>query len=159
MSAAPRMRREAAHREGTMSRSASLLIALLAVAAPAAAQQLYRCGNTYSQTPCSAEARPARLFQGQAPEKAPGPTGFELCAAAAGAKVSAADPDGVRVQPLGPRVSEVIQFAGQPLSAHRYDLAVDTRTAYGGYAGPVAYSCWVSEDQARVLQFGLRKAP
>lgn len=142
-----------------MRRTAALFIVLFAVCAPVAAQQLYRCGNTYSQTPCSAEARPARLFQGQAPEKAPGPVGFDLCAAAAGAKASASEPGSVRVQPLGARVSEVIQFAGQPLSAHRYDLAVDARAAYGASAGPVAYSCWVSEDQARVLQFGLRKAP
>lgn len=136
-----------------------LLLGLCAAASPAPAQQLYRCGNTYSQTPCSSEAKPARLFQGATPEKAPGLTGYELCAASAASRVATPEPESARIEPLGQRVSEAIQFAGKPLAAQRYDLTVDAKTSYGVYSGPVAYSCWVSEDQARILQFGRRRLP
>jgi hypothetical protein len=134
-----------------------LLLSLCALALPAHAQQMYKCGNTYSQTPCSPEAKVTRLFQGDSPAKASKLQGYELCAAAAPGKTSSPEPESARVQPLGQRVSEVIQFSGQALSAHRYDLSVDSKTKFGVYSGPVAYSCWVSEDQARILRFsGLR---
>lgn len=133
------------------------LLAVFALAPSASAQQMYRCGNTYSQTPCAADARPARLHQGAAPDKAPGLSGFDLCAATATGAVGTPEPQSARVQPLGQRVAEVIQYAGQPLATHRYDLTVDAKTPNGVFAGPVAYSCWLSEDQARVLQFGRRR--
>lgn len=134
------------------------LVALFVLAPSANSQQMYKCGNTYSQTPCAADAKPARLHQGTAPDKAPGASGFELCAVAAKNAVGTPEPESARVQPLGQRVSEVIQYAGQPLSAHRYDLTVDAKTQYGVFSGPVAHSCWLSEDQARVLQFGRRRS-
>jgi hypothetical protein len=133
------------------------LLALVAIAPTANSQQLYKCGNTYSQTPCAADAKPRRLHQGAAPERAPGESGFELCAAAGRSAVATPEPESARGQPLGQRVSEVIQYAGQPLSAHRYDLTVDAKSQYGVFSGPVAYSCWLSEDQARVLQFVRRR--
>ncbi len=140
-----------------------LLVAIAALSfalAPAVrAQQLYRCGNTYSQTPCAADAKPTRLHQGSAPEKAAGPAGFELCSAAAVKAVRSPEPESARVQPVGERVSQVIQYAGKPLAAHRYDLTVDAKNRGGVYAGPVAFSCWLSEDQARVLQLGPGNAP
>jgi hypothetical protein len=134
----------------------ALSLALCAVTAAAQAQQLYRCGNTYSQTPCAIDAKPTRLHQGTAPDKAPG-VGFELCEAAARAAVATPEPASARVVPLGQRVSEVIQYAGQPLSVHRLDLTIDAKTEYGMFSGAIAYSCWLSEDQARVLQFGPRR--
>lgn len=133
-------------------------LAFLAMASAAHAQQLYKCGNTYSQTPCATDAKPTRLHQGAAPDRAPGATGFELCASKAKSAVGTPEPESARVQPLGQRLSEVIQYSGQPLSTHRYDLTVDAKTQYGVFSGPVAYSCWLSEDQARVLQFGRRRA-
>jgi hypothetical protein len=59
---------------------------------------------------------------------------------------------------VGQRVTEVIQYAGQPMPAHRYDLTLDSKNTYGVYTGPIPYSCWLSEDQARVLQFGPRRS-
>ena len=134
------------------------LFALFVMAPSAQSQQLYKCGNTYSQTPCATDAKPTRLHQGAAPDKAPGASGFALCAIAAKSSVGTPEPESARVQPLGQRVSEVIQYSGQPLPAHRYDLTVDAKTQYGVFSGPVASSCWLSEDQARVLQFGRRRA-
>ncbi len=131
----------------------------LVLATAVQAQQLYRCGNTYSQTPCAADAKPARLHQGTAPDKAAGPSGFELCSAAALKAVRSPEPESARVQPVGERVSQVIEYAGKPLASHRYELTVDAKTRNGVYAGPVAFSCWLSEDQARVLKLGPSGSP
>lgn len=137
--------------------SAAWLLGSLTLASVAHSQQLYKCGNTYSQTPCATDAKPTRLHQGAAPEKPPGASGFELCALEAKSAVGTPEPESARVRQVQQRVSEVIQYSGQPLSSHRYDLTVDARTQHGVFSGPVAYSCWLSEDQARVLQFGPRR--
>mgnify|MGYP001765465668 CR=1 FL=1 len=142
-----------------MRHLATGVLAIFAIAPAAHSQQLYRCGSTYSQTPCAAGAKPTRLHQGAAPDKVPGASGFELCAVAARNAAGTPEPESARVQPMGQRVAEVVQYSGQPLPAHRYDLTVDAKTQYGVFSGPVAYSCWLSEDQARVLQFGRRRAP
>lgn len=136
---------------------AAWLLGSLTLASAAHAQQLYKCGNTYSQTPCATDAKPSKLHQGAAPEKAPGASGFELCALTAKSAVGTPEPESARVRQVQQRVSEVIQYSGQALPSHRYDLTVDARTQYGVFSGPVAYSCWLSEDQARVLQFGPRR--
>jgi hypothetical protein len=39
-----------------------LALALVFAAMPAMAQQLYRCGNTYSQTPCGADAKEVKVM-------------------------------------------------------------------------------------------------
>ncbi len=130
----------------------ALTIALFALASPAIAQQMYRCGNTYSQTPCAAGSASKSLYSGAAPERAAGATGYELCAAQAVKQAGSPEPESARTAPAGQRKSEVIQYAGQSISTHRFDLTVDAKTQFGVYSGPVAYSCWLSEDEARVLQ-------
>ena len=132
---------------------AVLSLSLLALAVPAIAQQLYRCGNTYSQTPCAADAASRSVYSGAAPARAPGLSGYELCVAHAVKYVASPEPESARTMPVGQRKTEVIQYAGKSVAAHRFDLAVDAKTAYGVYSGPMLYSCWLSEDQARMLQF------
>lgn len=117
--------------------------ALLLLALPATAQTLYRCGNTYSQTPCSDQAQRLRVYAASAPQAVAGPRGFALCAAKLPAELSA------RAQPLGKRRTEVIPYAGQPMQALRFDLQV---LPEGGHPAQ-RYACWLSEDQARLLQF------
>ncbi len=129
---------------------------LLALPSALQAQGLYRCGNTYSQTPCAPDATARPIFSGAAPEKAQGLTGYDLCAAAAPAAAGTPEPESARVRQLSPRKAEVIQYAGQGVAAHRYDLGVDAKTRYGVYSGETPFSCWVSEDQARILKFGRR---
>lgn len=134
--------------------TAALVLAGLA----AEAQQVYRCGNTFSQAPCSADAQPTRVVPANTPDKPAGLSGFELCAATAKGAVQSPEPESARVAPFGERRTEVISYAGKDVAARRFDLTVDAKTQFGVYSGPVAYSCWLSEDQARVLQFGPRRA-
>lgn len=133
----------------------ALLFAAWAVAAPA--QTLYRCGNTYSQTPCAPDAVAKRTHADTPAEKGGGTQGYELCASRAPESVESPEPQSARVQQVGLRRAEVIQYAGQPIAAHRYDLTVDAKTTFGVYSGPQPYTCWVSEDQRRILQFSPRR--
>ena len=134
-----------------------LSIALLLPCGFAAAQQMYRCGNTFSQTPCGPDAAARTLPSASAPEGASGPSGYELCAVAARRLHGGPEPETARIERVGDRRSEVIQFSGQPLAAQRYDLSIDARTTNGVFSGPRLFGCWLSEDQRRVLQ--LQPAP
>lgn len=133
--------------------AAIFAVGLISLTHHASAQQLYRCGNTYSQIPCAADAASKSVYSGAAPVQAPGLSGYELCAAHAVKYVASPEPESARTMPMGQRRTEVIKYAGQSVAAHRFDLTVDAKTTYGVYSGPMAYSCWLSEDQARMLQF------
>jgi hypothetical protein len=137
----------------------ALLPACLGFSAmPSHAQALYKCGSTYSQTPCAPDAATPRLFKDASPTAGTQPTGYALCAATAPAAAAVLEPETARIRPLGQRVTEVIQYAGQSIPAHRFDLTIDSKNPYGVFTGPIPYSCWLSEDQARLLQFGPRPA-
>jgi hypothetical protein len=118
-----------------------------------AAAQMYKCGNTFSQTPCAPDAVAKPMQPSATPDTATDVTGYELCAAAARKMVNSPEPETARIQPVGERRSEVIQYAGKPIATHRYELAIDAKTPYGVYSGLQPYACWLSEDQRRVLQF------
>lgn len=128
-------------------------IALGAHAGMASAQQMYKCGNTFSQTPCAPDAVAKPVQSSAVPDAPAGLSGYELCAAAARKMANSPEPETARIQPLGERRSEVIQYAGKPIATHRYDLAIDAKTQYGVFSGLQPYACWLSEDQRRVLQF------
>ena len=64
----------------------ALLFAAWAVAAPA--QTLYRCGNTYSQTPCAPDAVAKRTHADTPAEKGGGTQGYELALRAACARLN-----------------------------------------------------------------------
>jgi len=127
---------------------------LLACTASAFAQQMYKCGSTYSQTPCGPDASVKAMSSGAAPDGAPGASGYDLCAMSARSFHAGPEPETARIQPAGARTSEVIQYAGKPMASFRYDLTIDSKNSAGIYSGARAYSCWLSEDQRRVLQFG-----
>ncbi|MCR5882422.1 hypothetical protein LRS03_05915 [Rhizobacter sp. J219] len=135
--------------------NARTLLVALAIAGHAGlvSAQMYKCGNTFSQTPCAPDAVAKSTAPSAAPDAAAGVTGYELCAAAARKMVRSPEPETARIQPIGERRSEVIQYAGKPIATHRYDLAIDAKTQYGVFSGQQPYACWLSEDQRRVLQF------
>ena len=133
-------------------------VALITHMGAVSAQQMYKCGSTYSQTPCGPDAAPRPMSSGAAPDSPPGLSGYKLCAAAARKYYSAPEPESARIQPMGQRKSEVLQYAGTTIAAHRYDLSIDAKTEYGVYSGMRPYSCWLSEDQRRLLQFALSRS-
>ena len=130
----------------------------LGLAGPVCAQKVFKCGNTYSHIPCASDAAVKPVYGGQAPDKPAGLTGYELCAAEAPGYVNSPEPGSTRIRALGPSTAEAIRYAGSSIVAHRHDLGVELKLQQGsGYSGSVTYSCWVSEDQRRILQFTARR--
>ncbi len=124
------------------------------------AQKLYQCGKTFSQTPCAPDATEKRMYGGSSSAPAaPKPRGFELCAEAAVKATGSLEQESARVQMRGKRRMEVIQYAGEPLPAQRYDLDVSAKNDSGMYALNKSLSCWLSEDQSRILKFSEGEGP
>jgi len=134
----------------------AVLLAMAALPAPAPAQQMYRCGSTYSQTPCGPTATATRTFSDVPPDKAAGSQGA-ACAAQAPQLLNVPDPAALRVVSTSASRAEVIQYSGQPVVALRYDLSISTVSPAGVWLAARAYSCFLSEDQQRILKFEIRR--
>jgi hypothetical protein len=128
------------------------LTCLLAWPALGAAQTLYRCGNTYSQTPCAADAASARISAGAAPDAAPGPSGKELCISEGLNQLGFADPYSTRVGAVTRAGAEAISYAGKTIAVRKYHLTINAKNASGMYTGDQVYVCYLSEDERRVLK-------
>jgi len=132
---------------------ACLASALALAAAPAWAQGgLYRCGNTYSQVPCSADARAASVPTGAAPDPAPGLAGADVCATHALRALGADGGLAGRLESSQRSPAEVIQYAGQSLAARTWRVTLAVRTIDGMAAGHRVFRCHLSEDERRVLR-------
>lgn len=118
---------------------------------------MYRCGSTYSQTPCGPTATATRTFSDIAADKAAGPQAGAACAAQAPQVLNVPDPSGLRVLSTSASRAEVIQYSGQPVVALRYDLSISTVSAAGVWLAARPYSCFLSEDQQRILKFEIRR--
>jgi hypothetical protein len=131
------------------------LAVLMGWPAQGMAQTLYRCGNTYSQTPCAPDAAPARISAGAAPEQAAGHSGKDLCATDGVAQMRFPDPDSTRVVAVAQGGAEVIQYAGKPIASRRFNVTLNTKNEVGAYQGERVYACYLSEDERRVLKVEL----
>ena len=128
------------------------LAAIVAFPVASEAQQLYRCGNTFSQTPCAAAASAVRISPAAAPEPPPGPHGKELCSSSAPRLLQLTDPNTARIESIVKVDSEVIQYAGQPIAARKYLMSINATNVYGVYMGARSYACYLSEDERRILK-------
>jgi hypothetical protein len=135
----------------------SFLAALAVLPASAVAQQLYRCGNTYSQTPCAIDAAPKKLPTVAAPDAPAGPQGKELCSSDGIKLLGLPDPETARIGTVVKGGSEVIQYAGKPTVARKYLMTVNAKNVYGGYEGDRVFQCFVSEDERRILKTGVHR--
>ena len=133
------------------------LVALCAAPLASNAQQLYRCGNTYSQTPCAPDAKAARVPSGAAPDATPGLRGKDLCVSEGPKLLRFPDPESTRFGPVARGGAQVIQYADKPTVAQRYDMVINTKNTQGAYTGDALYACFVSEDQSRILKVEARR--
>ncbi len=143
---------------GDMSRPfhLNLPLMLLFCLGPAAAQTMYRCGSTYSQTPCGPTATATRT-----PSDVPadGPADQQpgaVCAREAPGQLNVPDPTQLRVLSTSAGRAEVITYAGQPVAARRFELNISTVSPAGVWLPARAYTCHLSEDQQRLLKFAAR---
>ena len=129
------------------------------VASQASAQAVYRCGNTYSQIPCEAGAKPARITSAAAPDQPKVASGAGLCADEAPRLLRFPDPPSTRVGAVKRGSAEVIQYADQPIAAKLYLLTLNTKNRIGAYDGERTYVCFLSDDERRILKVEPRFKP
>lgn len=138
-------------------RPAALGALLLATAAAAPAQKMFRCGSTYSQTPCDANTAPQRLHRDLpaapgAPASAAAPSrGSSLCAEEIPRRLKLDGPNAATVLPVEAMGAVVIRYADQPLVARKYRVTLEARDAFGARMTR-SYFCYVSEDERRLLK-------
>jgi len=138
-------------------RSALIAAGLAATSTLAGAQTMYRCGNVYSQTPCASDATAVRARSNPVADAAPGPQGADLCTEAAVRELGLDDGAPVRVASVTKAPAEVIQYANQPTATRKYLVTIGVKNAAMVYEGPRTYACHLSEDERRVLTFGVRR--
>jgi hypothetical protein len=123
----------------------------------AGAQTMYRCGNVYSQTPCASDAATVRPHVNAVADTAPGPQGAELCSATAARELALDDGAPVQIASVAKAPAEVIQYADKPTATRQYLVSLKVKSALVVYDGPRTYACHLSEDERRVLKFGVRR--
>jgi len=128
-------------------RSALLLLCLLP--ALASAQQLYRCGNTFSQKPCGTDATTVRVPGAAVPSTGGGSPG-QVCGQRVIASMSAQG-GSAQIDSVQTAGTEVIQYAKQSVAAHLYAVTLSRIDSQGRSLGQVTVQCYLSEDDQRVL--------
>lgn len=135
-----------------------LLTIGLLVALPAAAQQMYRCGSTFSQQPCGA----GQQVIGSPPPSASAPVpdvpaspeiqdkARSQCLARLMQDVAFKDPESVRVRSVERRALAPITGTNQ--WARWYVITANAKNSHGGYTGDSPYLCFTDpKDETRVL--------
>lgn len=106
---------------------------MLVLVASAAHAQVYRCGSTWSQTPCTPDQKPPPLLA---------PSEDDRKACRAHLLASLADPDSAKVAEW--------QSTLRDGRAIVYGGTVNARNRMGGYAGATEWTCHVQDG--RVLR-------
>lgn len=138
-------------------RSALIAGFLAGASSLAGAQTMYRCGNVYSQTPCASDAATVKARGTAVADTAPGPQGADLCIATAVRELGLDDGAAMQVVSVAKAPAEVIQYADQPTATRKYLVTLGVKSAAVVYSGPRTYACHLSEDERRVLRFGVRR--
>jgi hypothetical protein len=139
-----------------MPRSLLAAAALLTLCAAAGAQTMYRCGNTFSQTPCGNDAKaspaPRPGDGGAGPAAEAERTRAQPCLAELAQRVGVAGPAALKIGRMeGPRV-EAIDIKGEKLVVRTYEFTALTRNAYGGQSPGARFTCHLSEDEQRLVR-------
>ncbi len=138
------------------TRNIAVAAALAAcIGLPVSAQTLYRCGKTFSQTPCGADAQPLKLHRGGDPTSPPeAGAGAQACTKAARMQLNVPARHTLEIERAQAGKPEAIVFADQPMVARTLTLELAQMN------GPVlvnthAARCHLSEDGQRVLRLAL----
>jgi hypothetical protein len=122
------------------------------VMSPVFGQKLYRCGNSFSQTPCGADAVAVGKTKPASTSPVSTTQGAIVCAKAVQHKLDL--PPGhtaaVEYSKRGP--AETITYADQPIVTRTVNVTVVVRNAMGANVGQTNAMCNVSEDEQRVLK-------
>lgn len=127
----------------------ALLLASVAAAAQAADTKVYRCGDTYSQVPCSNDASQPKLYGTQGGNASV----LEQAASCAAAIAQREQQDGLQwtLQDATEPVAELVAAHGSQVLGYRIDVVMTQTTLQGQPLHTARYRCAVSQDLRRVL--------
>lgn len=137
-----------------------LFFIFCALSSVASAQAVYRCGNTFTGTPCGPDAKvlvapppaPAKL---EAPAYTPPPPADQIEAnkATCEKKTRAAmkDPESTRIKSVSRAGRALQRLAGKSFYGVSYDMNVNAKNSYGAYTGEKLYNCVFSMDEKTYL--------
>lgn len=124
--------------------------ALLLAALPclAGAQTMYRCGNTFSQTPCGDSAAAVKVPGTQVTSGAGTSTPEAVCSRAVlgGGRY--------RIDTVESGGTDTTAYAGQTVAARLYRVGMTHLDEQGRSMGRTSAVCYLSEDGQRVLKIG-----
>ena len=127
-------------------------LSTMALPLPATSQTLYRCGNQFSQTPCSKDAPATRMRSSAAPDRPETPGGKDLCIAQASTMLGFAEPQPELFDSAKKMPAQVIQYAGTPIAAKKYFLQSRGRIHQGVLVPALSLECYLSDDEQRLLK-------
>ena len=136
------------------------------------AQKMYRCGSTYSQTPCGAEAKEIEIKGAPAassgvvsqklPDNAPEELktkSIELCKLAVLGQLK--DPDSAKFQNISRSNSlerRLPILNGPLVKTSGFNGYVNAKNSYGGYTGNKLFFCSVDyETETRILDVTINR--
>ena len=140
--------------------SAVALLFAAAVSTNSMAQAVYRCGNTFSGSPCGADAKvviapptaPAKL---QEPPAAPAPSdevvqiNKAVCEKRTRAMLK--DPESARIKLVSRGGVALQRMDGKAFYGVSYNMNVNAKNGYGAYTGERLYNCVFALDEKTYL--------
>ncbi len=130
------------------------MFVLGAIGAPnISAQSVYKCGSSYSQSPCGTSSEKLQI-QGVQRQAGSGEQsrGSRLCSEAVPARILLKDPASAKIEGVGKPEGTTVKVGLQPIAAKKYPVLLNAKNSYGAYAGAKLYYCYLSIDDQRVLQ-------
>lgn len=145
-----------------MTRWIAMVFVALAVTQGAHAQKLYRCGNTFSQIPCGADAQ--EMKAAGVPQPVPTSALEELtperyaelraiCEAGVRSIPAWKDPDSVKIGAVrrGNRTIAMDFASGRRRAVAPWFVTVNARNGFGGYGGEKVAQCYFDPAESKLL--------
>lgn len=143
-----------------MKTSLFTVATLLLIPVCVGAQTIYRCGNTFSKTPCGVGASEFAVVQDDAPKVAPvkvDPIKVDAmkaeCLSMIRNRPQWKDRDSLKISNPLRMPSETRQVDGASVSVIPYHAFVNAKNSYGAYAGDRSAFCYANETETKIVSF------
>lgn len=138
--------------------TSAVILLIIVFSSNASHAQVYKCGNSFSQTPCSNEAKQLSGITSKPSEpnnqhKARTENIKAECDRWIRSLPGWKDPDSVKHDGIFRGKQEVRNIHGTPLIVVPYYASVNAKNSYGAYAGARPYVCYANQGETRIIDF------
>lgn len=140
----------------------SLVVAIFCAAIVPLASAVYRCGNTYSQTPCAPDAKEIEIHSGQASGPSPTPKtsqaqieqNIKLCERALREIPDWKDRETLKISPVKRALTTMnVDIKGQKREVIPYVSNINGKNSYGAYQGDKSVACFFDLKDENFLDY------